>query len=141
MVPKATAMARGPGHSTWTEESGWESNTKKHRLTDLQPTPTHPNLPKSLEVQRNVPGVETLCMQQRRSWGQASHGIRTASAVQNVARAWSRPLRLRKMEKSTAKRVMPRTSGPKGLDMAKEPALWFTLSDGFSTFYTFLCLT
>uniref|UniRef100_A0A3P8QAP0 LIM zinc-binding domain-containing protein n=1 Tax=Astatotilapia calliptera TaxID=8154 RepID=A0A3P8QAP0_ASTCA len=100
------------------------------RLTDPRPTPTHPNLLRSLAVRRNAPGVETRFTQPRRSWGQASHGIRTVSAVQNVARAWSRPPRLRKMEKSTAKHVMPRTLAPKGSVMAKEPVLWFTLSDG-----------
>ncbi|XP_070785423.1 cysteine and glycine-rich protein 2 isoform X1 [Enoplosus armatus] len=31
------------------------------------------------------------------------------------------------------KRVTPRTSGPKGSVTAKEPALWFTLSDGRKT--------
>lgn len=47
-----------------------------HRVTDLQPTPTHRNLPRSLEVQRNAPAVETLSMQLRRSWGQARCGFK-----------------------------------------------------------------
>lgn len=42
-----------------------------HRVTDRPPTQTLPNLLRSLEVQRNVPGVETRSTQQRRSWGQA----------------------------------------------------------------------
>lgn len=46
-----------------------------HRLTDRPPIPTHPNLPRSLEVQRNAPGVETLSTQPRRSWGQARWGF------------------------------------------------------------------
>lgn len=41
------------------------------RLTDPPPTPTRPNLPRSSEVLRNVPGVETLSTQRRRSWEQA----------------------------------------------------------------------
>ena len=39
-----------------------------HTLTNRPPTPTHPNLPRSSEVPRSAPGVETLCMQLRRSW-------------------------------------------------------------------------
>ncbi|XP_017158199.1 cysteine and glycine-rich protein 2 isoform X2 [Poecilia reticulata] len=56
-------------------------------------------------------------------------GTRTVSAVQNAAKAWSRPLRPRKMEKFTAKLATPRTSAPKGSATAKEPALWSTLSE------------
>uniref|UniRef100_A0AAQ4RZH1 Cysteine and glycine-rich protein 2 n=1 Tax=Gasterosteus aculeatus aculeatus TaxID=481459 RepID=A0AAQ4RZH1_GASAC len=91
----------------------------RHSLTNRPQTPTRPNLPRSLSVRTNVAGVETRSMPLRRSWGRASRGTRTASVAQNVARAWSQPLRLRETERSTAKRVTPRTSGPKASVTAK----------------------
>nr|XP_029521486.1 cysteine and glycine-rich protein 2 isoform X1 [Oncorhynchus nerka] len=57
------------------------------------------------------------------------HGIRTASAVPSVGRAWSLPPRQRKMERSTAKHVTQRTLDPKDLVMARELVLWCMPND------------
>ncbi|CAF93428.1 unnamed protein product [Tetraodon nigroviridis] len=132
-APRATATARAPGRSTWTRGSVWESNPKSHRHTDARPTPTHPSLRRSLGVPRNVPAAESPSTPRRRSWGRASRGTRTASDARSAARAWSRPRRPRRTERSTAKLVTPRTSGPKASVTAKEPALWFTLSEDGSS--------
>ncbi|KAK6314552.1 hypothetical protein J4Q44_G00140810 [Coregonus suidteri] len=72
-------------------------------------------------------------MPRRRSWGQASHGIRTASGVLSVGRAWSLPPRQRKMERSTAKHVTQRTLDPKDLVMARELGLWCMPNDDHQT--------
>ncbi|CDQ96560.1 unnamed protein product, partial [Oncorhynchus mykiss] len=66
-------------------------------VTDPPPTPTPPNSPRSSGTRISVAGVGSQCTLRRRSWGQASHGIRTASAVPSVGRAWSLPPRQRKM--------------------------------------------
>lgn len=48
-------------------------------------------------------GVSGIIIEFKVSLSPTSRGTRSASDVRNVARAWSRPLRLRKMERSTAK--------------------------------------
>lgn len=45
------------------------STSAGHRATDPPPTPTHPSLPRSLGVQRNVPAARSLSTLLRRSWG------------------------------------------------------------------------
>nr|XP_029521489.1 cysteine and glycine-rich protein 2 isoform X4 [Oncorhynchus nerka] len=76
-------------------------------------------------------GAGTLSMDRGERLGikPEDHGIRTASAVPSVGRAWSLPPRQRKMERSTAKHVTQRTLDPKDLVMARELVLWCMPND------------
>ncbi|XP_036812375.1 c-reactive protein, pentraxin-related isoform X2 [Oncorhynchus mykiss] len=76
-------------------------------------------------------GAGTLSMDRGERLGikPEDHGIRTASAVPSVGRAWSLPPRQRKMARSTAKHVTQRTLDPKDLVMARELALWCMPND------------
>uniref|UniRef100_A0A8C7RYJ7 Cysteine and glycine-rich protein 1 n=1 Tax=Oncorhynchus mykiss TaxID=8022 RepID=A0A8C7RYJ7_ONCMY len=91
-------------------------------------TPTPPSWPPSLEVQTCARAVPRLCTLPRRCSEVEIPGTRAASAVPNAARGWSQPLWPTKMEKSTAKHVMPNPLVPRALGSARGQGLWHMLS-------------
>lgn len=80
----------------------------------------------------DVPAVDNLSMQLRRSLVLGSHGTKPVSDVQNVAKASSPRLWLTRMVKSTAKVAMPRILDPKGLALGRELEPWCIPSEDWA---------